>query len=503
MAVLDTSVVNVAIPTMESALNASTHSIQWVLTGYTLVLGILIPISAWMMDKLGPKRLFILSLILFTLGSALCGLSWNLPSIIFFRVIQACGGGFMLPVATAMIYRIFPPERRGMIMGIFGVVIMGAPAIGPLLSGYFVQDASWRLIFYINVPIGIAAAILSFFLMHEFPHSSKSKLDVVGFVTSTVGFFCLLFGFSNVSTDGWSSPKVFLYIVVGVIFLAVFTIQELTVENPMLDLKVLKYPLFSLSVVIASVLYVALFVALFLLPIYLQNEMGYTAIKTGQFLTPAAIASAIVMLIAGRLFNRVGPRLLGGVGLLLLTGATYGFAHLSLDSTSNYIQVMYIIRSLGMGLAMMPVMTAGMNQVPVREIGQASAMSNAIRQVSASLGTAYLTNYWDTKVTEHALHLSSAITPFTPQGLQLSLLQGNFLHQGLSVAQSQLYSSLEVYQQLEAKSFVYGMNDTFFLAALLAAVAFVMVLFMRNRPHQEENTAGASVQAKPEIVIEM
>src|SRR4051812_34069134 len=212
MAILDTSVVNVAIPKMETALNASTDQIQWVVTGYMLVLGMLIPISGWLTDKFGAKKLFLFSLATFTIGSALCGLAWNLETIIIFRIVQALGGALMQPVAMSMIFRMYPPERRGTVMGIFGIAMMAAPAFGPALSGYLVEYWSWRYIFYINVPIGIAAVILGTLMMHEFPHESKGKFDLLGFIFSTVGFGSLLYGFNEISSKGWSSSEVELFL---------------------------------------------------------------------------------------------------------------------------------------------------------------------------------------------------------------------------------------------------------------------------------------------------
>src|SRR5579875_3033048 len=249
MAILDTSIVNVAIPTMENELNATTDQIQWVLTAYMLTLGVLIPISGWLTDKFGARNLFLFALAVFTIGSALCGMSWNLSSIIFFRIIQGIGGAFMQPVAMSMIYRIFPPDRRGMIMGLFGIAMIVAPAIGPALSGYFVDYASWRLIFYINVPIGIVAILLGYFSLHHFPHESKGKLDIWGLAFSTIGFFSVLYGFNNVAAHGWASTTVVVSLVIGIVFLILFIIAELTVKDPMLNLSVLNNYMFSMSLI--------------------------------------------------------------------------------------------------------------------------------------------------------------------------------------------------------------------------------------------------------------
>ncbi len=474
MAVLDTSVVNVAIPTMETELNASTDQIQWIITGYLLTTGVLIPISGWLMDKFGAKRLFIFSLISFTIGSILCGMAWNLDTEIIFRILQALGGGFMMPVAMAMIYRIFPPERRGFVMGLFGIVIMAAPAFGPVLSGYFVEYASWRLIFYINVPIGIAATIFAILMLHEFPHEAKGKLDIWGFSLSIIGFFLLLYGFNEVPSDGWNSLTVVSCIAIGTACLIMLIAVELAVENPIIQLRVLKSYTFSMSLLITSILNIALFVGIFLLPLYLQNIMGYSALRTGLFMTPAAFASAIMMMVSGKLFNKVGARTLGIIGIAILTIGTYGFSWMSLDSTDGYIQLLYIVRSLGMGLAMMPITTAGLNAVALELVAQGTAVSNTARQIASSLGTAVLTSYMTTHDTQHVAQMSNMLTPDSPTGLQVSVFQNSLQAAGASPPQAHLQALLMIHGWISKMGFVSGLNDTFFVSTLLAALALVL-----------------------------
>lgn len=475
MAILDTSIVNVAIPTMETALDASTDQIQWVLTAYMLTLGVLIPVSGWLTDKFGARNLFLFSLVVFTIGSALCGMSWNLSSIITFRIIQGIGGAFMQPVAMAMIYRIFPPERRGVIMGVFGIAMMVAPASGPVLSGYFVQYASWRLIFYLNVPIGIVAVLLGLFSLHSFSHEVKGKLDFWGLVFSTVGFFSLLYGFNSVSSDGWHSATVIVFLVVGVISLIAFVLVEIFVSNPMLDLRVLKNYMFSMSLIISSIISIALFAGIFLLPLYLQNIMGYTAMRTGLFMTPAALATAVMMPISGKLFDKIGARPLGILGLIIITGATFGFTTLGLQSSSANIQWLYIIRSIGMGLTMMPVMTAGMNTVPLHLVSQGTAMTNTVRQVSSSLGTAVLTSYMTTQATKATSQLSWKVTGTSPSSYGLTELQQMFQMKGMDVTHAVGAAKSLMYGLINKQGFVMGMNDTFFVAAILTAIAWVLM----------------------------
>lgn len=477
MAVLDTSVVNVAIPKLETDLSASTDQIQWVLTGYMLVQGVVVPISGWLTDRFGAKRLFIFSLITFTLGSALCGMSWNLDSMILFRILQAAGGGFMMPVANAMIFRIFPPERRGTIMGVFGITIMAAPAFGPALGGYFVQYATWRLIFYINVPIGIVASIMAILVLHEFSHEATSKLDTLGFILSTGGFFSLLFGFSNVSQYGWSSLLVYPFIFLGASLLILLIVNEFLVGNPVIQLRVLRNYMFTMSLLISSIVQVALFVGIFLLPLYLQNIMGYTALRTGLFLTPAALASAVMMPISGKLFDKIGARPLGLVGLAIVTLSTFGFSKMSLNTTNGVIQLLYIVRSVGMSMVMMPIMTAGMNTLPVRMVSQASALSNTIRMVAASLGTALLTSYMTTQAKIHSYHLDARVAPNTPQGLQLQNLTGALQSTGLPTYADHSTALAMIYGWIQKHAFVQGMDDTFMVATILASLAFLLIMF--------------------------
>lgn len=481
MAVLDMSVVNVAIPNMETELGASTDQIQWVLTGYMLTIGVLVPISGWMTDRFGPKKLFIFSLVVFTLGSALCGMSWNLTTIVLFRIVQALGGGFMMPVAMSMTYRIFPPDRRGLVMGVFGIAIMAAPAFGPVLSGYLVQYASWRLIFYINVPIGVIATLLSMGTLQELRHEVQKRFDVWGFLLSTVGFFGLLYGINNVTSHGWNSSLVIGCITIGILSLILLVIVELQVANPVIDFRVLKSYMFSMSLVITSIINTALFVGIFLLPLYLENVLGFSALRTGLFMTPAAIASAVVMPIGGKLFDRIGARPLGLLGLLVITIASYGFTTLTPYSSAGQIQWLYILRSIGMGLTMMPIMTAGMNTLPLKLVNQGTALTNTARQVASSLGTAVLTTYMTTQAKIHVANLSAMVTPFSAEGHQLAQLQQSYMLQGMSPTMAHMMAIMTTYNLISQKGFVLGMNDTFWIATLLTALAFACMIFFASK----------------------
>lgn len=501
MAILDTSVVNVAIPKMETALNASTDQIQWVVTGYMLVLGMLIPISGWLTDKFGAKKLFLFALTTFTIGSALCGLSWNLDSIILFRIIQALGGALMQPVAMAMIFRIYPPNRRGTVMGVFGIAMMAAPAFGPALSGYLVEYWSWRYIFYINVPIGIIAIILGVLMMHEFPHEAKGKFDILGFLFSIVGFGSLLYGFNDVTSDGWGSTQVISFLAVGVLCLILLVIVELRVKDPMIKLKVFQNYQFNMSLIIISFVNISMFVGIFFLPLYLQNIRGFSAVRTGLFMTPAALASAIIMPISGRLFDRIGARPLGIVGLVTVTLATLGFTSLGVDTGANTIQWIYIIRSAGVSMAMMPLMTAGMNSIPFELTSQATAMNNTMRQVASSLGTAILTTYMTTQSKIAAAQMSWQVTSSTQSGHFMLQVQQLLQAHGMGAFGAKIAALSVMNGLIQKNAFVSGMNDAFMVAVFLTGIAIILVFFYgkKNPGHKK---ASNTVTEKPQIVAE-
>lgn len=505
MAILDTSVVNIAIPTMESAFGATTNQIQWVLTGYMLVIGVLVPISGWLTDRVGAKRLFLFSLAAFTLGSVLCGMAWSTQTIIVFRIIQALGGGFMMPVSQAMMFRMYPPERRGMVMGLFGIAIMAAPAFGPALSGYLVEYANWRLIFYLNVPIGIVAFLAGMVFMHEFPHETHSKLDVWGFILSTAGFFSLLYGLNNVPADGWQSIDSMGFVVLGVLSLIALVIVELNIKDPVINLRVFSDYMFTMSSIIGALLNIALFAGIFLLPLYLQSVVGLSAIRTGLLMTPAALATAIMMPISGRLFDRIGARPLGLIGLIIITLATLGFTFMTRTTSVNTIQWYYILRSLGMGMVMMPVMTAGMNTLDRHLTSQGSAVSNTVRQVAASLGTAVLTSILTQRERFHYAVLTDNYTPFTAQGQHITHMITQYVQQGVPLQTAQVLVFSQIAKLISGEAFVEAMNDTFWIAAGLSALAWVLMLFFgskKERSIREGHRNQKGMGAPPTPVIE-
>ena len=305
LAILNQTLLNVAMPHLMTEFNVSATTIQWLTTGYMLVNGVLIPLSAFLIMRFGGRSLFLTAMLLFTVGTLICGIAPNFSTMLTGRLIQAVGGGILQPLVMTTILFIFPPESRGKGMGIFGLAMMFAPAVGPTLSGWVIENYSWRIMFYGLVPVGLIVIIFGFFLFKNMTEPKKIKLDTAGAILSIVGFAALLYGVSEAGSDGWDDPLVLSTVVIGVIGIAAFIIQQLKSKEPMLDFRVFKYDMFSLSSVINAIITVALYAGMFLIPIYLQNLVGFTALQSGLLMLPGALVMLVMSPISGILFDKV------------------------------------------------------------------------------------------------------------------------------------------------------------------------------------------------------
>jgi EmrB/QacA subfamily drug resistance transporter len=481
MAILDMSIVNVAIPKMMSVFGVNQSQIEWVVTAYALVSGALVPVTGYLGDRFGYKRTFLLAMIVFTIGSGLCGIAWSNNAMIIFRIIQAAGGGALMPISMAMIFRMFPAEKRGMAMGLFGIAVMFAPATGPTLSGYIVEYLDWRLIFTINVPIGILDFFLAMAVLKEFKSPVASKFDLWGFLTSSIGLASLLYGFGKVAEKGWSDYEVLAFIGFGVLCVVIFVVIELAIDYPLLDLSLLKNSTYTLSIVISSISMLVMMGVLFLLPVFLQTLSGLSALQTGLILLPQAVMSGIMMPIAGALFDKFGARLLAIIGLIITGIGLYLTSALDVTTAFSTLIFWLVLRAMGMGLMMMPMQTAGMNTVPMHKMGQGTALSNTIRQISSSFGIAWLGLLYSNRRTFHLADLSDQLNMFsTNVSTHLTQLQGQFMGMGQSAVQAQTSAIGFVSGQVQLQATVLGMDDVFVMTAILSFAAAILSLFLKN-----------------------
>jgi EmrB/QacA subfamily drug resistance transporter len=480
MSILDTSIVNVATPTMMNVFNADPDSIQWVSTIYMLALGVVIPLSGWLGDLMGFKRLYILSMAAFVAGSLLCALAWDLNSLIGARVIQAIGGGMIMPTTMAMIYRMVPRDKIGSGMGIFGIALLVAPAIGPTLGGYLVEYVDWRWIFTINLPIGVIGMLLAFFVLPEFQSKHPGRLDMGGAVTSAAALFCLLLALTKGADWGWADERTLLLFCASFFSFILFIYIELTSDNPLLDLRVFRYPSFTLANLTIIVTMIGMFSGLFFLPLFLQSIRGIGAMETGLLMLPGALVSGLMMPIIGRLFDKIGARPLVIVGLLLMAFITFLFRNLNLATATTTIMLWTLFRGLVMPLANMPAQTAAMVDIPTEMIGRASAITNIVGRVSSSFGIAVLTAMLTKRQTLHAARLAWEVSPANSTAMgfltHAEAAVGGGAH-GKSMALAYLWGIVE------KTSFVSAIDDVFIVTAAFTLIALVPAVFLkRSKP---------------------
>lgn len=481
MAILDSSIVNVAIPKMMAVFSAGTSDIEWVLTGYMLVLGIVVPVTGYLGDRFGYKRMYMVSLTIFTIGSALCGLAWSTWTMVGFRVIQGIGGGMIMPLTMSMVYRVVPRNKIGLALGVWGIAALAAPAIGPTIGGYMVDYLNWRLIYSVNIPIGIIAVILCSFYLAETPLNTDLKFDFNGFMFSAVGLFCLLLALSEGTDRGWTSDFILSLFVIATVTLIYFVLHELRTTDPMLDLRLLKHPTFTGSILITSITSIAMFGGVFLVPLYMQNFRGFSAMQTGELMMPAGFATGLIMPISGRLYDKIGAKPLIVVGLVVLGLATLLFHNLTMETAYGTIMLWLIIRSVGLGLCMMPATNAGMSVVPTKLVGRASSLNNVIRQVSSSFGVAIITTLLTGRETFHQVTGADAITPDNFQMVQaVNLMQNMMLRAGLGLDQAKAAALTMVNGMLMQKAFVQAVADVFLVLAVVAFAGLIPVLLLRR-----------------------
>ncbi|MEY8348778.1 DHA2 family efflux MFS transporter permease subunit [Bacillus cereus] len=488
VSILNQTIINVALPPLMNEFNVSTSTAQWLITGFMLVNGILVPISAFLVSRFTYRKLFVAAMLFFTVGSIICAISGNFTMMMTGRVIQAVGAGILMPVGMNIFMTLFPPHKRGAAMGLLGVAMILAPAIGPTVTGWVIENYSWNLMFYGMFIIGLVITLLSLKFFTLAQPVSQTKLDMFGVISSSIGLGSLLYGFSEAGNNSWSSAEVVISLIIGVIGLAVFIWREMTTDNKMLDLQVFKYPTFTFTLLINAIVTMALFGGMLLLPVYLQNIRGFTPIESGLLLLPGSLIMGIMGPVAGKLFDKYGIRPLAIVGLAITTYATYEFTQLSMDTPYSVIMTDYIIRSFGMSFIMMPIMTAGMNALPMKLISHGTATQNTSRQVAGSIGTAILITIMTQQTTAHVADYGNMLTTTNPILVDKVHGMGQSLASVAGSAQAgDAMSSQLLFGQISKLSAINGINDAFLIATILAGIAWVLSFFLPsgNKPNRK------------------
>ncbi|MDQ0194343.1 DHA2 family efflux MFS transporter permease subunit [Paenibacillus wynnii] len=463
MVILDSTVVNVAVPELVNYFSSDLKTIQWAITGYTLALSAVIPLAGWMTDKFGSKQVFLTTIIMFVLGSMLCSLSQTSTQLIIFRVIQGLGGGMVAPIGMAMVFRLAPPERRGSIMGMLGIPMLLAPALGPVLSGWLVEYVSWHWIFLINLPIGIVGVILGVKYLPKTAKNQAPHLDLIGMILAPIAFASLAYGVNQGGGTGWDSTGALWGLTVGGIALVLFVIVELRHKHPLLELRVFRSSDFTRGIILSWVTQAALFGSMLFVPLYLQQIRGYTPLETGLILLPQALSSGIGMPLGGRLFDKIGARPLAFVGLSVISTALYLLSGITVDTSLPVIMMCLALMGLGMGLTMMPVNTHVLNSAPREWVGRVTPLTTAAQQVVVSFAVAGMTGYLTSQIDFHMSGLKEGSNPLIAA--------------------------------------VQGFNDVFLLASFIAMAGIVLSLILRKPKMQPLNVSQETKKVDPAMMI--
>ena len=417
MNLLDITIVNVALPTFARDFKSDTTTIQWVITGYLLSLGVFIPVSGWAGDRFGTKRTFMFALFMFTLGSLLCGLARSIETLVAFRVVQGIGGGMLTPVGIAMLIRAFPPAERAQAAAMIAIPTVVAPASGPVLGGYLVEYQSWHWIFFINIPIGIAGLLVAWLVLREYKAADPGRLDVPGFLFSASGLACLLYALAEAGPRGLHDARVIQFALLGIALLAVFAVVELRTKQPMIDIRLLRDKLFRATNIVQFIGFAGFSGALFLLPLLLQAEMGLSPLQSGLTTFPQAIGVAMMVQPVGRLYRRFGPRRMMMAGMAGATLATLSFLLVDLDTAQWWIRLIMLARGWFFAFTLVTLPAAAYATISSEDTGRATAIFNTGQQVGSSFGVALLATVLSNRLTHHQAALG---LPGTQQGALLA-----------------------------------------------------------------------------------
>jgi len=451
IAILNQTLMITAIPPIMKEMNVTANSAQWLTTVFMLVNGIMIPISAFLLERFSTRQLFISAMSIFAFGTLVAGVAPNFEMLLLGRVIQSSGAGVMLPLMQTVFLMIFPSNKRGAAMGLVGLVMSFAPAIGPALSGWVTSHYSWRLLFFIILPIALIDIVIAFFAMKNVTEVTKPKVDVLSIILSSAGFGGLLYGFTSAGNYGWLALSTLIWLGVGALALVLFITRQLRLEHPMLEFRVFKNSIFPLTVIVGMITFMGLIGSETIIPLFMQNMREFTAFEAGLALLPGALITGLMSPITGRIFDKIGARWLALIGLSIITVSSLALSNLGPSTSFTFITIMYGIRMFGLSMVMMPVATAGLNKLPKRLIAHGAAMDNTMKMIAASVGTAIL------------------VTVMT--------------------------TSAKTAQQLPeiANPDMYGANMAFIVITILSLVGVIISFFIKNKKSPEDEMTETRV----------
>ncbi len=487
MVIIDTSVVNVSLDHIRGSLSAGIDEATWSITSYLAANAVVIPMTGWLSRFFGRKRFLIFSVLLFTGSSLLCGLAWNIQSLIFFRVLQGLAGGSLQPISQSILLETFPPAQHGTAMAIFGMGTMFGPIMGPLMGGWITDNWSWHWIFFINIPIGIISLIMSLWFIRD-PHYMKrnvTSIDYWGLTLLSVWVGCLQMVLDKGQREDWfASDFILILTIIAIAAFILFIFVELTADHPIVDLRIfLSYSFLSGNIVIFFVV-AGLFGSIILLPIYLQSLMGYTASLAGMILGPGGIAIFLVMPIVGWLITVVNPKLIVAVGLVIFAYANYVMSGFNMSADFMSIIWPRVIMSVGLGMVFIPLTTLSLSSIPKEEMGNATSIFNLVRNLGGSVGVAFAATMLSRGTQIHQAYLSEHITLFDLDYLRAASQSAQLLSQkGMDPVTAEQGGAGIIYNELLRQAYMLSFNDVFFVLAIMMLCMLPFILFIRHVDH--------------------
>jgi DHA2 family multidrug resistance protein len=484
MEILDTTVVNVSLPHIAGNLSATIDESTWALTSYLVANAIVLPLTGWLANHFGRKRLLMTSVATFTASSFLCGLAPNLPFLVLFRVIQGFTGGALQPISQAVLLEAFPPEQRGRGMGFWGLGIVVAPILGPVLGGWLTDSYSWRWVFYINIPVGILSLVLIQLYVFDPPYITRrsGRIDYWGIGLLAVGVGALQILLDKGQEDDWfASHFMTTLVIVSMVMLVAFVLWELRTEHPVVDLRVLKVRTYSVGVFLMTVLGFVLYGSLVLLPLLLQTVLGYPSLQAGIALAPRGMGAFLAMPLVGALVGRVDSRKLLALGLMLGAFTLYWLGSFNLNIGYWNIFWPQFLQGIGLGLLFVPLTTITMDPIPREAMGNATSIFNLMRNIGGSLGIAGATTLLVRREQLHTNLLGAHVDPYSPQAQSmLEGLRSMFMARGADLVTATERARAAMFGMVQRQAAMLSFTDVFRLLALLFLAMVPLVLLMRS-----------------------
>lgn len=421
--ILNETLLNIALTTLMEEFHVSLPTVQWMATGFMLIMGIIIPASALLLQWFTTRQLFLGTMITFTLGTTICAIAPTFSILLVGRLIQAAGTGLLMPIVFNVFLLIFPPERRGKVMGLVGMVIMFAPAIGPTLSGIIVQYFGWRFLFIFVIPFTLFAIVFAYKYLVNVSEVTKPKVDVLSLVYSTIGFGSIVYGFSSAGENaaGFLSPNVYVFIIIGIIGIVLFVLRQFKLKDPVMDLRVFTYPMYTHGVIMFLIIMMGMFASEIILPIFMQGPMGLMAATAGLLLLPGSILNGLLSPVMGHLFDKLGPRKLMIPATIVLSGTMFMMSRLNADTEPWVIVVGYILIMLSVSATMMPAETNGLNQLPKHLYPHGTSVLTTLQPVAGAIGVSVFISILNARK-EH--FLSQANNPQDPMMINEAMIAG-------------------------------------------------------------------------------